>query len=294
MSVNWMNPYAGASEFQMKGNLHTHTLRSGCGKLPLEEVVRVYEKMNYSFIAITDHNVKTEISGISSESLSLLPGIEIDIKCRHHFGVVHAEAAAIFHDPGMSQQEIIDRNIATGALVTLHHPDWELREHYTVDELLELKNYDGIEIYNTVIEFLDGASLSTAKWDRLLASGRRVLGFANQDFHDYPHALDCCNFVSGNDRTPKGILKALKNGQFYCHYGVRIKSMGRCGSSVFVETENAKLIRFVGFGGVILKKCKASSAEIEFKEDSKYKYVRIECLGEGEDISFSQPFFREI
>ena len=119
-----------------------------------------------------------------------------------------------------------------------------------------------------------------------------MLGFANQDFHNYPNALDCCNVVSGHDNSPAGLLKSLKSGRFYCHYGVVIKSLGRNGNVIHVATENAKLIRFVGSGGLILKKVKGSSAEIEFNQDPGYSHIRVEGLGEGEEISFSQPFFR--
>jgi hypothetical protein len=74
---------------------------------------------------------------------------------------------------------------------------------------------------------------------------------------------------------------------------VRIKSLGRNGDRIFVETENAKLIRFIGTGGILLKKVKSNSAEITFNHGAECAYIRVECLGEGEDISFSQPFFRE-
>lgn len=293
MKVNLTDPYKGTSGFQHKGNIHTHTLKSHCGKIALEDVVKVFEERDYAFIAITDHCVIADIPSKCSRKLAVLPGIEIDLQGRSHFGVVHTDASAIFYDPNATQQEMIDRNIAAGALVTLHHPDWQLREHYTVDELMKLENYDGIEIYNTVIEFLEGSPLSTAKWDRLLASGRRILGFANQDFHDYKHALDCCNILCGSDKQPASILKALKEGRFYCYYGVNIKSMGREGDTISVEADNARLIRFIGMGGKVLKKVKANSAQFTFTKGGECSYVRIECLGEGEEISFSQPFFRE-
>jgi hypothetical protein len=293
MNVNWRNPYEAVKEpFKLKGNLHTHTEHSGCGKLPLTEILQIYEKMNYAFIAITDHDIKTDISMLKSASLTVLPGIEIDIKGAKHFGVVNCDSEALYYDANATQQEMINRNVEAGGIVVLNHPDWQLREHYTIDELMELKNYTGIEIYNSVIEFLGGASLSTAKWDRLLAAGRRVLGFANQDFHDSPHALDCCNVISGNDQSPKRIIAELLAGRFYCHYGVRINALGRNGDRVFVETDNAKLIRFIGAGGILLKKAKSNSAEISFSNSAECDYIRIECLGEGEEISFSQPFFR--
>lgn len=295
MSVNWTNPYEGAKDFPLKGSLHTHTPnpRSSCGSVPIDKVIELYKGMGYSFMAVTNHHIKTDVGDAGSKEFCVLPGIETDIAGAHHFGVVHADGEAILYDPNATQQEMIDRNSAAGGLVTLHHPDWQLREHYTIDELLALKNYDGIEIYNSVIERLDGSPLSTAKWDRLLTHGRRVLGFANQDFHGMADLMDCCNAIAGRDKSPQAIFDALKSGRFYCHHGVKVKRLGRNGGKVFVETENAKLIRFIGFGGKTLEKIKAPSAEIEFKDgDGSYEYIRVECLGEGDEISFSQPFFR--
>ncbi len=292
MNVNWQNPYAEIKgPFTLKGSLHTHTINSSCGKIPLPEVVEIYEKMQYAFIAITDHNMQTDISSINSDSLTILPGIEIDINFANHFGIVNTDPGKIHYSKDASQQELIDRNISSGSIVTLNHPDWQSREHYSIDKLLELKNYTGIEIYNSVIEFLQGSPLSTAKWDRLLLEGRRVLGFANQDFHKYQHALDCCNVITGRDRRPEAIMRELLAGRFYCHYGVNIISLGRNGDTVYVETENAELIRFIGDGGVVLKKSSGKNAEIDFDRDAKINYIRIECLGKGEEISFSQPFF---
>lgn len=294
MSVNWCNPYEAMSGgFSLKGNLHTHSNNSPCGKLALDKIVRVYEDMHYAFIAITDHNQKTDISALKSDSLTILPGIEIDIDCNTHCGVVNCDSKKLYYRKDATLQEMIDHNIAAGGIVTLNHPDWQLREHYAMDQLLSLKNYTGIEIYNSVIEFLQGSPLSTAKWDRLLTAGRRVLGFANQDFHDYPHALDCCNIISGNDRSAERMVKELLDGRFYCYYGVVIKSLGRNNDKIYVETENAELIRFVGEGGAVLKKSKGKTAEISFDQNPGNTYIRIECLGKGEEISFSQPFFRE-
>jgi hypothetical protein len=291
-SVNWLNPYESASGEWRKGNLHTHTTRSD-GSQNCIDTVKMYEEKDFAFLSLTDHRVLPEMVDYSTDVITVLPGIEIDMDGGRHFGVVHTNPNAIIYDPVMTQQELIDVNIAAGALVTINHPDWQIREHYTIDELYELQNYSGIEIYNFVIEFLEGSGLSTAKWDRLLTNNRRVLGFANHDLH-HPHNLgEWANMVITPDNEPQTIFNALKSGQFYCYNGVKINKIGRNGDTVFVETENASLIRFIGHGGVILKKVKATNAEITFQPDNNFRYIRIECLGVGEEVAYSQPFFRE-
>ncbi|MEK6795224.1 MAG: CehA/McbA family metallohydrolase [Spirochaetota bacterium] len=286
MSMNWKNLYDDKNGTWRKGNLHTHTNKSGCGKMPIADVLKTFEDARFDFLAITDHNVYIDTKAATS-SMTMLQGIEIDIKGYDHMGAISVDAP--FYDASLSQQELIDRNIERGNLVVLHHPDWQLNEHYPMQKLQSLMRYDGIEIFNSVIEFLDGSALSTAKWDRLLMADRRVLGFCNQDFHDRPHLSDCANVVRTKSPDAKDILAALKNGNFYCHHGVIIEDIGRDGDTVFVRTKNAKLIRFIGNGGIVFRNVKASNADITINE--KWKYVRIECLGEGDEISWSQPFY---
>lgn len=291
-SVNWLNPYESASGEWRKGNLHTHTTFSD-GSLTVREVVNLYAENGFAFLAITDHRTLSDFPDYSNDAIKVFPGIEIDIQGARHFCVVHTDPDALIYDPALSQQELIDANIAAGALVTINHPDWQIREHYTIDELYGLRNYSGIEIYNCIVEVLEGAALSTAKWDRLLANNRRVLGFVNHDLHHPNHFSGWGNVVLTPDNKPQTIFNALQSGQFYCQNGVKINKVGRTGDTVFVETENASLLRFIGLGGEILKKVKAASAEITFQPDDNYCYIRIECLGVGEEAAYTQPFFRE-
>ncbi|OGJ87424.1 MAG: hypothetical protein A2268_14835 [Candidatus Raymondbacteria bacterium RifOxyA12_full_50_37] len=291
LPINWCNPYAGKGRLRLKGNLHTHTDASQCGRIPITRVLKTYEKMGYGFLSITDHDMVTP-AWQQRTKLIIFPGNEIDFNGKHHTCVVQRPGGNIHYTKFSDQKEIVARNYEAGALVTLNHPDWEIEEHYTASHLLHLNPYTGIEIYNSVVERLDGASLSTAKWDRLLDLDKRVLGFANQDFHRLSDAIDCCNVVMVREKIPDAIFNALQTGCFYCYYGVSITDIGRKKDTVFVKTKNAQLIRFVGNGGIIFKKMKGKSGSFNFKDLPEVKYIRVECLGFGEAISWSQPFFR--
>jgi len=287
-SVNWRNPYAKRGRYWLKGNLHTHTTQSD-GRLSPEQVVRIYEGMGYGFLSITDHGRISSGNGVKSD-LVLLPGVEAGPQ---HMCIIARDRAAIEFGKTHTSQQRITRNVKRGNVVFLGHPDWRPREHYTLEELKALTGYTGIEIYNSVIERLAGAALSTAKWDRLLSSGRRVLGFATQDAHKEGDHRDCCSVVHVNSKSRASVLNALQRGNFYCYYGVTITDLGRARNRVRVATENARLIRFVGQHGQVLAKVKGKCAEHAFDETPATEYIRIECLGVGEQISWSQPFFRE-
>jgi hypothetical protein len=286
-NVNWRNPYKKQGRYWLKGNLHTHTNVSD-GLLSPEETIRVYERMGYEFLAITDHNRISSGDGIETD-LVLLPGAELE---QPHMGVIAMDPARIIHRKNDTPQQRITRNTNKGNIVILNHPDWQHREHYTIDEMKALDKYTGIEIYNSVIERMAGTSLSTAKWDRLLGSGQRILGFATQDAHWPIDHRDCCCVIRVNQKSRAAVFNALEQGNFYCYYGVTITDISRKRDRITVETENAQLIRFVGDNGVILAKSTGRSAEYTLLKTTHTTYVRVECLGAGERISWTQPFFR--
>ncbi|MBN8218658.1 MAG: hypothetical protein J0L75_18605 [Spirochaetes bacterium] len=296
MEPNWKNPYADKAGTWLKGNLHCHSTQSD-GNMAPPAVAEFYAKKGYDFLSITDHRTVTPLAAYAREDLALLTGVEADFGGRFHMGILAPPGSQPIQDPDEKdparQQEVIDRNVAAGNLVVLHHPDWEVAEHYPMERLLALSGYQGIEVYNGIIEVMEGSPLSTAKWDRLLAKGRRVLGFANQDLHRAENYRDCANLVRAAEATPAAIFAALARGNFYAYFGVAITDVGREGERLFVRTENAELIRFVGHGGNVLAKVEGREAEIAFKPGPVWQHVRIECLGRGEAISFTQPFYRD-
>lgn len=289
--VNWANPYALGGGLWLKGNLHLHTTFSPDGKISPRDALQQYAALKYSFIAFTDHNILSNPGGDSSQIVQFA-GIEVDFSGNHHTCVIHPNRDSIVYDTAISHEELLESNYRNGNLVILNHPDWQIEEHYSFHDLLRLNDYSGIEIYNPKIETLEGSPLSTAKWDRLLSSGKRILGFANQDAHTAQECVDCCDVVKVPNRDPQSIFEALRSGNFYCHYGVTLLDIGREGSTIFVKTRNAELIRFIGYGGRLLKEQRGRKAKITFIDDERYRYIRVECLGRAKQICWSQPFFR--
>ncbi len=291
-SINWQNPYDCCGNLWLKGNLHVHTTRSEDGKIPLDEVIKLYENMDYSFIALTDHNTITDPT-IYDSSISLLAGIEVDIENANHTCIINPDKTEIIVENFHSHQDLLNKNYNKGNLVVLNHPDFGIKGHYTIKYLNNMESFTGIEIYNSKIEGEDGSPVSTAKWDSLLSLGKMILGFASQDLHDETDLKDCCNVVKVQTKDIKVIFNALRKGNFYCFYGVEITDIGRDKNTIYVNSSNADLIRFLGSGGRILKEVHGKKAKINFLDEAKYKYIRVECLGHGKDISWSQPFFRD-
>ncbi|MEI7905568.1 MAG: hypothetical protein WCI43_09185 [Candidatus Firestonebacteria bacterium] len=292
--INWTNPYKTGGKFWLKGNLHTHTTLSD-GKSSPGEVAGFYTEKGYGFLAITDHGKVFDGKNLRMGPL-MISGVEADFDHGNHTCITALNVKDIKYSRETPQQSLINAN-KDKCLVVLNHPDWQFVEHYTIDKLMSFENYRGIEIYNSVIERLEGSPLSTAKWDRLLSAGRKVLGLANQDTHRPSDFLDCCNVVRIKQKTAAEVFKAMMTGNFYCYFGVKIKEIGRTKNTIHVKTENAEVIRFIGYFGRVLKKVTGKSASMSFDEPidnpEALKYIRVECLGKGEEISWSQPFFRE-
>ncbi len=288
--VNWTNPYSQTDGRWLQGNLHLHTTRSD-GEIRFEDAVGVYKQRGYDFLAITDHNIVNKV-GVLHTGIVVFAGIEADFSHRHHMNIIHPYGGSIYYRRDIQEQELIDINNQRGCLVFLNHPDWGLEEHYSIDDLFRLHGYDGIEIYNSEIEKCPGFPLSTRKWDQLLSSGRRVLGFACQDTHLLSDVNDCCTIVRVQQHAAMDIFEALKSGIFYCHFGVEILDLGRIEDTVFVNTGNAECVRFIGKNGQILLETYDREATCSFSGNHDSPYICIECYGASDSVSWTQPFFR--
>jgi hypothetical protein len=158
-----------------------------------------------------------------------------------------------------------------------------------------LEGYAGIEIYNGVIERLEGTALATDRWDRLLGTGRRVWGFAHDDSHRPGDVGLAWNVVQSGDRGAGAIVAALRQGRFYGSTGVTIRKVAVEGTTIRVETADAQRIRFVSKLGVIRATADSPEASFSLPEDEgearRLLYIRAECHGTGGRCAWTQPIF---
>jgi hypothetical protein len=289
--IDWRNPYRESAGSWLKGDLHVHTVLSRDGEISEDVLLPHFEQMDYRFVAITDHNVVS--SGVHPRSrLAVFEGLEADFNYRFHTNVIHFDRERIRYDSNWDHRTLVEENADSGCLVILNHPNWGPSAHYTVDYLRRANSYDGIEIYNVGTEDDPGSPLATDVWDRLLSSGKRVLGFANQDVHKLRHLKNCGNIVRATSGEREEIFSALKRGNFYCYYGVEIVEIGRERRTIRVDTKNADSIRFIGRNGRVITEVHDKGAELEFQDVELYSYIRVECLGRDGRRSWTQPFFR--
>lgn len=281
------NPYLSDNFTWLRGNLHAHTTVSD-GESPPEEVIAAYEKAGYDFLAISDHDRLVPPDQYRALTrMTLIPADEVTAAGPHVLAVQVAEVV----EPDPHRQKVIDATVAQGGFAILNHPNWQRHYNHFPQELMErLAGYAGIEIYNGVIERLEGSALATDRWDRLLADGRRVWGYAHDDSHAFRDVARGWNVVQAADRSVGALCDALREGRFYASTGVEITRIAVDGQTISLAASNAQRIRFLGARGVEFHYADAGEARYQVT-GREGGYVRVECYGEGARMAWTQPFF---
>ncbi len=275
----------------IRGNLHTHTTASD-GARSLQEVVADYARRGYGFLMISDHDTFTgarQYDTVSNDGLVLIPGNEITAGGPH---LLHVNAGRLI-TPDPSRPRVLEAVREAGGFAIVNHPNWqEAFDHCPIDLMMEWTTYAGLEIYNGTIGRLDGSPYATNKWDMLLARGRRVWGFANDDSHLPEADVELgWNVAYVPDRSIGSVVSALRAGRFYASTGVVIDAVDVDGETIRVRAPNAG--RIVALMQTGRRFAQVDAPEIEITVPENAVYVRFECWGAGESSAWTQPFFVE-
>jgi len=285
-SVQLVSPYPSSGEaLRLKGNLHTHT-RCSDGGLPIQEMILRYADHGHDFLGISDHDVLADLDGLDPCGMTLVHGCEVSAGGEHILAIGQSGPIT----PG-DRQQVIDDISAAGAFAVMCHPNWEENyDHCTLDRLVTLDGYLGVEILNSSCIPEPGSGYALGKWDLLLTSGRKVWGFANDDAH-HPHQTGGgWNVVFAADRSEEAILAALRSGAFYGSTGVTIDAIECDGSTLTVRAADAEAIAVIGEAGQRMA-C-AEAPELTFDAGDKLtRYIRVDCYGRGCRRAWTQPFF---
>jgi hypothetical protein len=289
------SPYLTGDSTWLKGNLHTHTTLSDGRRTP-PEVIADYQRRGYDYLAITDHDTYAPVDEYQPlTQMILLPGVEVTANGPHILQLGIRSAC----EPLADRQGVLDAINARGGLAILNHPNWQSHyNHFSQEMMQSLRGAAGIEVYNGVIERLEGSALASDRWDRLLSSNRWLWGFANDDSHWTTDVGLAWNVVQAQSREPGAILDALHRGCFYASTGVVIDSVDLNGLQLGVRTQNAQRIRFISNWGVIRETVNDNQAVWCVPDDPdlarQITYVRVECYGAGGRMAWTQPIRIEV
>ena len=288
------SPYETDGEWH-RGNLHTHSTESD-GTRDVDRVLADYQAQGYDFLAVSDHDVIVDVDEYRDQTkMTLLPAVEVGGGPH----VLHIGARSPIREPG-DRQAVLEAITADDGLAVLAHPNWSWEfNHWSDQQLDELTNYHGIEIFNGLAEESIGGADATDRWDRLLSEGKRVWGFANDDSHWSWNSGKAWNEVQATAATPEAILASLKQGRFYASTGVKITDIVATDNKLSVETANATHIKFISEYGSVQRAVNGHRATFRIPDDLvhpshlsdelEYSYVRVECYGTHDEMAWTQP-----
>ena len=278
-----------------KGCFHIHTTNSE-GELRPLAVCKWYKNNKYDFIAITDHNFFTKISEKHFKNFLVIGN---SVEFSHFSADLHILGIGLDQDKLNNQddyQYIINFILNNNGLAIICHPNWIWGGKF--NKLSKLKNYHGIEIFNSFIrEEVSGSPFATEKWDYLLSLGNKVWGFAVDDMHRYgkkwhKHAKRLIGqgwiMVKADKLEKEEIMNSIKQGNFYSTTGVIIENIYLDKKRYFVKSINGEEIIFIADYGRIIKVIDDSEGEIEIS--NKYKYIRCEIRSKF-GIAYTQPVY---
>lgn len=268
----------------LKGNIHTHTTSSD-GALDTHQISTLYHSKGYDFLFITDHGKVTDVNGLSDSfggELLVIPGVELGIGesavgTKYHLVGLNLGHLIESDDP----QSAIDEIVKEGGEAVIAHPYWS---SLTVNDLLKLDGYLGIEIFNTTCHFSVAKGYSVIHWDDLLIRGRSTFGFAVDDAHwhfsAHRPADACCSWimVKSASLAVESLMNSIRNGLFYSSNGPEIFDVDVDEDSVYVKSSPAKSINFITMNGHGERFTSVSEpmVEAEYKLRGIERYVRIE------------------
>jgi len=280
-----------------KGNIHTHTTNSD-GALNPHQVSLLYKSKGYDFLFITDHGKVTDVDGLSDSfrgEFLVMSGVELDIGesavgTEYHILGLNLTRLIESSDP----QSAIDEIIGEGGEAVIAHPYWS---SLTINDLLRLDSYLGLEIFNTTCHFSVAKGYSTTHWDDLLARGKSASGFAVDDVHWHfnPHRpVDSCYswiMVKAKSLTGESLMNSLRNGLFYSSNGPEIFALDIDEKSIRVKSSPAKAINFITKNGLGERFTALNEPimDAEYRLKGSERYLRIEVEDEEGGTAWTNP-----
>ncbi|HKO58368.1 MAG TPA: CehA/McbA family metallohydrolase [Thermoanaerobaculia bacterium] len=285
----------------LKGNTHTHTLRSDGDASP-ETVVRWYRDHGYDFLVLTDHDQVTRLDG---GGLLLIPGEEVTDKLPRKplhicaLGVTKVVKPQGGATPVEVLQHDIDAVRAAGGIPVINHPNFGWS--FGADELRQLRGVALLEIASGhPLVNMDGPPSVESMWDALLMAGKRVFAVAVDDAHHYgleppkgelpARPGQGWVVVRADKLAAADILTALERGDFYASTGPALDAYDVSREAITVTIRAAYQTRYrVQFlsRGSVLQETVGMSATYRIRGDEGY--VRAKVLDSNGKAAWMQP-----
>jgi hypothetical protein len=296
-----------------RGNLHTHSTNSD-GDHPPEEVYAWYRDHGYAFVALTDHNVRTDPDEYRSLEVPgrfvLLPGEEVTLTAREPSRLpVHVNAICTEHTIGggtMSTVPIalawaVTRIHADGAIALVNHPNakWAL----TAEDLRYAESAEMLEIWSghPSVRTAGGRGHPSAEalWETTLRAGQRFAPAAVDDMHRLEAGVDerraagpgrAWVEVFATEITRRAICADLSRGRHIASSGAQLKRLHVEGDMFEIEPAADATIEFIGDAGVLIRERVAAGARASYRLRGTEWYVRARITVDGVGRAWTQAY----
>ena len=235
----------------LRGNLHCHVRQMGGA----ENACAFYRKLGHQFLVSTDYLNVTPLPRPIKDFVTL-HGAEM-----HGVGKAHVICIGLQDDirPPTGSLADVGRMIrdveAMGGLSILAHPCWS---DFDWEELLQTVRTGivGFEISNRLCWRINGKERSEELWQLLLGRGIRLAAIGVDDAHAAPEEIPevagrTWTGVLVTERTPEGIIDAIRSQRTYASEGPSIRSIRfESRGAVVVECSECIACHFTsrGFG----------------------------------------------
>jgi len=293
-----------------KGNTHLHTTRSDGKKTP-QQALEQYKKLGYDFFVMSDHRIYYDSKRLDQKDFLVLSGIEFNTNLKddryrtHH---VTGLKKYIANKNYIDDQKIdgllwddefgyrITNNLIKKAnehdnFTILAHPQWSCS---FPEELLGLKGFDAIEVWNQECQYASTTGNGEYFWDYLLKKGRKVLAIASDDVHSYKDkAIGGFIVVKAKEFTKESIASSIIKGSYYSSTGPEIHEFYIENETVYAKGSKCEYINFI-----VDKRGKSYSNEdnTEISQAShkllgNEKYIRCEFIDFNGKKAWSNPLY---
>lgn len=303
-----------------KGNLHCHTTASDGAYTPEETVLR-YKEKNYSFIAITDHNVYHDYRReLDSSSFITIPGFELSVlwfmekgkpdleKAHHLLALLKTEDTSFkenikidfpkvygksqnFHEITQAAINMLKEN---GFSVAYNHPVWS---RVLDNDFIDLENLDFLEIYNHGSEVFSNAGYDNASWQKMLDNNIRINAIATDDNHNHNDEISDSFggyvMVNTDKLTHESIMKALLEGKYFSSTGAHIINWGIKSRKAYISCSPARKI-ILRYGNGINDGIAEFGNHLEYAEfpvPENASYIRFEITDDNGKMAWTNALW---
>jgi hypothetical protein len=242
----------------------------------------MYAGAGYDFLFRTDHWVASDVAAEKEDApLLWLDGVELhgrdDSDAFYHV-VCLGTVVGLEREMGLLAAMNAARE--QGCLIILAHPHWTGN---SFEDALR-HEFDGVEVYNHVCQWLNGKGDSRPYWSAVLNRRPNVLGLAVDDAHirpEHPGWNGGWMMINAPACSKDAIQTAVRTGNFYSTCGPDFYSIQYDGNQIEMISSAVQFVRLVGpadrgkrigtFDGTPL-----TEATFQVPDDWGYAYLEIE------------------